>query len=91
MRKSTFALAASLLIAIFWLGSAKTPRAAEDTGQDLKIFPKWQYHVEELNYSDRGTATDTLNKLGSDGWDLSVVMPEPNSTWRTLAILKRQR
>jgi hypothetical protein len=91
MHKSTFALVASLLIAIVWLGIARTPHAAEDTKPDLGVFPKWQYHVEELNYSDRGATTETLNKLGSDGWDLSVVIPEPNSTWRTLAILKRQR
>ncbi len=69
MRKSTFALALSFLVAIAWFGMrVNQPRAAEDAKPAVQ---KWEYRLGQLNATNRSLATDDLNKLGNDGWELS--------------------
>ncbi|HTQ39770.1 MAG TPA: hypothetical protein VMJ32_12145 [Pirellulales bacterium] len=59
MRKSTFALAQTFLVAILWLGLQDSqPRAAEETKPTMQ---KWEYHFELSNWSNRGEATTLLN------------------------------
>ena len=69
MRKLTFALALSFLVAIAWFGmQGNRPRAAEDAKPAVQ---KWEYHLDQENVSNRPLAAENLNKLGNDGWELA--------------------
>jgi hypothetical protein len=69
MRKSTFALALSFLVAIAWFGlHGSQPRAAEPA----QAVQKWEYHNV---ISTRARGKEDLDKLGSDGWEMCGVLP----------------
>jgi hypothetical protein len=91
MRKSTFALVIALMVAVAWLGvQGNQPRAADDIKQS---GPKWEYRVEELNFSDRGGTKSLLNELGNGGWELTTVNTNigGQSNWIAYSIFKRTK
>ncbi len=68
MRKSTFAFALTLLVAIAWIGSqSNQPHAAD--AQRVAV-QKWEYHFEQ---SVAKVNEDTFNKLGAEGWELCTL------------------
>ena len=65
MRKSTFALALSLLVAIVWLGlQGNQPRAADDAKPQRQ---KWEYLLDRVD--SQFIKADYLNKKGDQGWE----------------------
>jgi lipopolysaccharide export system protein LptC len=67
MRKSTFALALAVLVALAWLMQGRQPRAAEDATPKIH---KWEYQKQTLSYPNGDNAYGRLNEQGSDGWEV---------------------
>lgn len=89
MRRSTFALALSLLTAIAWFGmQGNQPRAAEDAKPAVQ---KWEYHLEQQNMTNRSLTTESLNKLGNDGWELCTATPFPGGSYDAVYTLKHPK
>ncbi len=89
MRRSTFALALSLLAAMAWFGmQGSQPRAAEDAKPAVQ---KWEYRLEQMNVSNRPLAAENLNKLGNDGWELATAVQLSGGGYETVYTLKRPK
>ena len=87
MRKSTFALALSFLVAVAWFGlQGNRPRAAEDAKPAVQ---KWEYHLEQMNVSNRPLVAENLNKLGNDGWELATAVQLTGGGWDSVFTMKR--
>lgn len=50
-------------------------------------FPKWEYTL--LDYGSNGSQMKILNELGSEGWEVSLIVPNENGSGGVLLLKRR--